>query len=254
MASVDLNTDCGESFGPWVMGDDAAILAVVTSANVACGFHAGDPETMARTLELAKTNGVCVGAHPGYEDRAGFGRRVLPMAPAAIGRMVAYQIGAMAGLAALCGVPLRHVKPHGALSNLASQDRVVAEAIAAAVRDVDRSLTLLAVAASALERAGRDAGLAVACEIFADRTYEPDGLLRARSKPAAIVADASAAAARTVEMVQAGAIIAHDGTRVPTAIHSVCVHGDTPQAVGIARAVRAALERAGIAVAPFAGR
>ncbi|MEM8854156.1 MAG: 5-oxoprolinase subunit PxpA [Pseudomonadota bacterium] len=252
MATVDLNADCGESFGPWQMGDDPAILKIVTSANVACGFHASDPDTMALTLRTAKENGVSVGAHPGYDDKIGFGRRVIPMAPDAVMRMVAYQIGAMLAVAALEGVTVSHVKAHGALSNFASEDRATADAIAAAVKAVDPSLTLLAIATTELERAGKDAGLKVAAEIFADRAYEPDGNLVSRRKPGAMVHDAQTAATRVVEMVQTGQIVAHDGTRIDTDIHSICVHGDSAHAVGIARAVKAALEGAGVTVAPFA--
>lgn len=252
MPTIDLNADCGESFGPWRMGDDAAILKVVTSANIACGFHAGDPDTMAATVALAKENGVAVGAHPGYEDRAGFGRRIIPMTPDAVARMVAYQVGAFAGVAALSGVPMTHVKAHGALSNHACVDRATAEAVVRAVKAVDPSLTLLAVATTELERAALDAGLSVASEIFADRAYEPDGQLRSRALPDAIVHDAATAAERTVAMVHAGAVIAHDGTEVATPIHSVCVHGDNPHAVGVASAVRDALEAAGLTVARFA--
>ena len=251
--TVDLNADCGESFGPWRMGADAEILSIVTSANVACGFHAGDPDTMAETMALAAGRGVAVGAHPGYDDKQGFGRRTLAMPPAAVTRMVAYQIGAAQSMAALAGTRLTHVKAHGALSNLASADRAVADAVAAAVKAVDPSLTLLAIATTALEDAGRAAGLPVAAEIFADRAYEPDGQLMSRAKPGAMLHDPDEAAARVVTMVREGTLIAHDGSRLPTAVDSVCVHGDGPQAVAIARAVRAALEGAGIAIRPFAG-
>jgi len=254
MTTVDLNADCGESFGPWTMGDDAAILTVVTTANVACGFHAGDPATILATVEIAKANGVAVGAHPGYEDRGGFGRRIIPMTGAEITRMVAYQIGATAGVAALAGVRLGHVKAHGALSNVAMADREVADAIAAAVKGVDPSLVLLAIATTELERAGRDAGLPVAAEVFADRAYEPDGQLMSRRKPGAVIHDADEAARRVLRMVGEGAIVAEDGTRIPTAIDSICVHGDNPGSVATARAVRAALEEAGITIAPFAPR
>lgn len=250
---VDLNTDCGESFGPWTMGDDAEILKIATSANIACGFHAGDPDTLAATIALARANRVAIGAHPGYEDRAGFGRRVIPMSPGAVTRMVAYQIGAAAGMAALAGARVTHVKAHGALSNHACVDRPTADAVVAAVKGVDPSLTVLALATTHLETAAREAGLSVACEIFADRAYEPNGHLVSRSEPGAMIEDADVAAGRVVEMVEAGAIIARDGTRLPTPIDSICVHGDGPHAIAIARTVRAALERAGVTVAPFAG-
>ncbi|RAI04513.1 LamB/YcsF family protein [Acuticoccus sediminis] len=252
MTTIDLNSDCGESYGPWRMGDDAAILKIVTTANIACGFHAGDPDTMVETLRLAKESRVSVGAHPGFDDKPGFGRRILPMAPEAMTRMVAYQIGAFMGMAALVGVPVTHVKAHGALSNFACVNRPAADAIVAAVKAVDPSTTLLAVATTELERAALDAGLNVASEIFADRTYEPDGQLMSRAKPGSIIHEADVAAAHTVEMVKARAVIAHDGTRVATPIHSICVHGDNPHAVGVAAAVRKALEASGVTVAPFA--
>ncbi len=234
------------------MGADGEILKIVTSANIACGFHAGDPDTMAATIRTAVENGVAIGAHPGFADKAGFGRRPIPMAPAEITRMVAYQIGATIAMAALEGGRVTHVKAHGALSNVASANREVADAVAAAVKAVDPTLTLLAVATTALEDAGRAAGLPVAAEIFADRGYEPDGQLVSRAKPNAFVHDPQEAAARVVRMVEEGAIFAHDGSRLPTAIDSICVHGDSAAAVAIARAVRDALEGAGITVAKFA--
>lgn len=251
--TVDLNADCGESFGPWQMGADADILEIVSSANIACGFHAGDPDTMAKTIATAVANGVAIGAHPGFDDKLGFGRRVIPMAPEAIGRMVAYQIGAAQAMAALAGTTVTYVKPHGALSNLAMGDAAVSDAIAAAVKAIDPSLVLLAIATTQMERAGREAGLAVAAEIFADRAYEPDGKLMSRAKPGSMIHDPMVAADRVVEMVSDGVLLAHDGTRLPTAVSSVCVHGDGPKAVAIARTVREALEKAGISIASFAG-
>lgn len=250
--TVDLNCDCGESFGDWPMGNDAEILKIVTSANIACGFHASDPDNMAETIRLAAQNGVAIGAHPGFDDKKGFGRRVIPMAPAEITRMVAYQIGAMAAMAALAGERVTYVKAHGALSNHASAHREVADAVAAAVKGVDPSLTLLAVATTELERAGHHAGLPVAAEIFADRMYEPDGQLVSRKKPNAMVHDPQEAASRVVEMVTDGVLLANDGSRLPTKVDSICVHGDGPEALPIARAVRDGLEEAGIAIAPFA--
>lgn len=250
---IDLNTDCGESFGPWMMGNDAELMRIVTSANIACGFHAGDPDTLAETIALARANGVALGAHPGYDDKLGFGRRVIPMPPEAVTRMVAYQIGAARAMAALAGGRITHVKAHGALSNHACADRPTAEAIVAAAKAVDPTITVLALATSHLESAAREAGLPVAAEIFADRAYEPNGLLVSRREPGAMIEDPALAGRRMVEMVEAGAIIARDGTRLPTAIDSICVHGDGPQAIAIARTVRAALEGAGITVAPFAG-
>ncbi|GAB5374036.1 MAG: 5-oxoprolinase subunit PxpA [Acuticoccus sp.] len=251
--TVDLNADCSESYGPWSMGADADILQIVSSANIACGFHAGDPDTMAQTMATAARNGVAVGAHPGFDDKLGFGRRVIPMAPAAITRMVAYQIGAAQALAALAGTRVTYVKAHGALSNIAMADHAVAEAIVAAVKAVDPQLTLLAIATTEIERVGRAAGLPVAAEIFADRAYEPDGQLRSRAKTGAMIHDADEAARRVVTMVEEGVLLAHDGSRIPTQVDSICVHGDGPEAVAIARGVRAALEAAGIAIRPFAG-
>ena len=251
-ATVDLNADCGESFGPWAMGDDAALMEVVTSINMACGFHAGDPEVMARTLGLAAERGVAVGAHPGYADREGFGRRVIPMGAGAIERLCAYQIGAACGMAALAGGRIGHVKAHGALANLAAAEREVADAVARATAAVDRSLVLLAIAGTELVGAGERAGLAVASEVFADRAYLRSGHLMPRGRPGAVIHDAEEAAARVLHMVEEGAIVAHDGARVEASVDSVCVHGDTAGAVALARRVREALEGAGVAVAAFA--
>ena len=252
MPVVDLNCDCGEGFGPYAMGDDEAMLGLVTSASVACGFHAGDPNIMAATFALAKARGVAVGAHPGFADRAGFGRRRIPIGDAEIERLVAYQIGAAQALATQAGHTLTHVKPHGALSNIAMAEAGVASAIARAVRAVDRDLAFLAIAGTELERAGTAAGLTTVREIYADRGYGDDGHLVARSEPGAVLHDADEAATRAAAMVEAGAVFALSGKRVPVAIDSICVHGDTPGAVAMARAVRAALERAGIVVRAFA--
>lgn len=254
MRSIDLNADCGEGFGPWSMGDDEAILTIVSSANIACGFHAGDPDVMSATMTTALGNGVALGAHPGFDDKAGFGRRAIPMTPGEVARMVAYQIGAAVGMAALCGGRIGHVKPHGALSNRAATDRATADAIAAAVRATDPSLTLLAPACSELLHAAQRARLPVAAEIFADRAYEADGQLVSRRLPHALIDDPEEAAGRAVAMVRDRAILAHDGTRLATAIHSVCVHGDGVRAVATALATRKALEAAGFTIAPFAQR
>ena len=252
MPVVDLNCDCGEGFGPYALGDDAAMLDIVTSANVACGFHAGDPDIMAATFALAKARGVAVGAHPGFADRAGFGRRRVAMSEAEIERLVAYQIGAAQALAARAGHKLTHVKPHGALSNIAMAEAGVARAIARATRAVDRDLAFLAIAGTELERAGAAEGLATIREIYADRGYGDDGHLMPRDVPGAVLHDANEAAARAVAMVETGVVRALSGKRVAVAIESICVHGDTPGAVAMACAVRAALERAGIALRPFA--
>lgn len=251
---IDLNSDLGEGFGPWAMGDDAAMLDLVTSANIACGGHAGDPETMFATLEGAAARGVVIGAHPGYADREGFGRRVIPMPPDAIGRMVAAQVGALQGVAALAGAELRYVKPHGALANLAADDRAVAGAIAAAVAALPGRLALLAISGTELEAAGRAAGVAVFSEIFADRAYLPDGRLMPRSRPGAVLHDPEAVAERLVRFLDTGLMPVAGGDPIRLAAHSVCVHGDTAGAVAMARQLRAGIEAAGITVAPFLTR
>ncbi len=251
MGSVDLNCDCGEGYGCYRIGDDAAMLEIVTSVNVACGFHAGDPETMAKTFAAAKARGIGIGAHPGFPDLWGFGRRRLPYTLGEIERLVAYQIGAASGLAAYAGAKLGHVKIHGALSNMAAEDEAIAQAIARAIMAVDKGLAFLVPAVTKLETAGLARGLEVAREIFADRAYTDSGLLADRSCPGAVLHDAGEAAARVAAMVLEGAIITASGKRLATRIDSVCVHGDSPNAVAMARAVRTRLEQAGIALAPF---
>ncbi|RVU20149.1 LamB/YcsF family protein [Methylobacterium oryzihabitans] len=251
MPSIDLNSDLGEGFGDYRAGDDAAMLSVVTSANVACGFHAGDPQIMAATFALAKERGVAVGAHPGYPDLWGFGRRTLPYTPAEVERLVAYQVGAAQGLAAYAGHRITYVKAHGALGNLAAVDRGVADAIARAVKAVDPGLALLAIALSAQAAAGEALGIEVHQEIFADRGYTEAGMLIPRGQPGAMVTDPDEAAERVRTMVEEGAIVTASGRRLPTPIRSICVHGDSAHAVATARAVRARLERAGVTLAPF---
>lgn len=250
--AVDLNSDMGEGFGAWRIGDDAAILAIVTSANVACGFHAGDPDVMAQTFASARQRGVAVGAHPGYADLPGFGRRVIPHSVAEIERLVAYQIGAAMAVSAYAGHPITYVKAHGALGNQTQTDPEVAGAVSRAIKAVDPRLTCLAIALGAQERIARDMGLKVVSEIFADRAYRPNGHLVSRMLPGAVIHDPAEAAARVVRMVQAGAIETTAGTSLPTAIESICVHSDTPTSIAIAGQVRAALEGAGIALRSFA--
>ena len=243
---IDLNSDLGEG-----MGDDAAMLSLVSSANIACGGHAGDPETMFATLRLAAGRGVAAGAHPGFADREGFGRRVIPMAPAEIARMVAAQVGALAGAAALAGVALRYVKPHGALANLAADDRAVADAITAAVAAMPGGLAVLAISGTLLEASARAAGLPVFSEIFADRAYLPDGRLVPRTREGAVLHDAGEAADRLLRFLDTGLMPVLDGDPIPLAAHSVCVHGDTPGAAAMARLIRSRLEAAGCAIQPF---
>ncbi|MCZ8335721.1 MAG: LamB/YcsF family protein [Rhodobacteraceae bacterium] len=251
MREIDLNADLGEGFGPWSMGDDAAMLDVVTSANIACGGHAGDPEVMHATLRAAAARGVIVGAHPGFVDREGFGRRVIPMTPDAITRMAAAQIGALSGVAALADVPVRYVKAHGALANLAADRAEVAAAIAAAVAAQPGRLALLAISGTELEVQARKAGLPVVAEVFADRAYQADGRLVPRGQPGAVLHDADVAAARMLRFARTGLMPVLGGGEIALQAGSICVHGDTPDAVAMAQAVRAALEGAGITVRPF---
>ncbi|MCB1389628.1 MAG: LamB/YcsF family protein [Rhodobacteraceae bacterium] len=248
---IDLNSDLGESFGPWAMGDDAAMLDIVTSANVACGGHASDPETMYRTLRTAADNGVVVGAHPGYADREGFGRRVIPMGTAELSRMVAAQIGALAGVAALAGAELRYVKAHGALANLAADDRAAADAVVAAVKAQPGGLAFLAISGTELEQAARAADVPVYSEIYADRGYLPNGRLVPRGQPGALIHDPEAAADRLLRFLETGRMAVVGGESIPLAAASVCVHGDSPGAVAMARTIRARLAAAGVSVAGF---
>ena len=250
---INLNADLGEGYGPWKMGDDAAMLDIVASANIACGGHAGDPDTMRRTLRLARERGVSVGAHPSYPDLQGFGRRAMALSAAELESQVAGQVGALAGIAALEDIRLTHVKPHGALNNLACVDRSVADTICRAVAAIDRALILLAPAASELVVAGRATGLPVVEEIFADRAYLPDGQLVPRSRPDAMIHGAEACLAHVLAMLDAGALIAVDGTRIATPIGSICVHGDNPGAVAVARHLREQLAARGHQVLPLPG-
>lgn len=249
---IDLNSDLGEGFGPWRIGDDAAMLDVVTSANVACGFHAGDPGIMVATAAAAKARGVAIGAHPGFHDLEGFGRRVIPSTPTEIEHAVAYQIGAFQACAALAGHRVRYVKAHGALANLSNQDDDVAAAIARAVRGVDRDLIVAVMPGLPAERAALAAGLRTAREVYADRVYAEDGRLASRALPGAVIADAEAAGARAARMLEEGAVHSLGGRAIPVGIDTICVHGDSPGAVETARAVRRALEAAAHTLAPFA--
>ncbi len=248
---IDLNCDCGESYGHWQLGDDAALLPHVTSANIACGSHAGDPDVMWRTVRLAREQGVAVGAHPGYPDLAGFGRRVLPMATDEIFASVLAQIGALYAIARAERVALTHVKPHGALYTHAATTPAVANAIAGAVAAFSRELIFVGLAGSALVEAGANAGLLVAREAFADRAYEPDGTLRARSLPGAVIEDDAQALDQAVKIVAEGVVVAADGSTVPLVADTICLHGDTPGAAGRAALLRAGLRQAGIDVVPL---
>lgn len=248
---INLNADLGESFGAWSMGDDPAMLDVVASANIACGFHAGDPLVMRQTVRAALTRGVSLGAHPSFPDLQGFGRRRMDLPPPELEAGLVYQIGALQGVAAAEGGRVTHVKPHGALSNMACADAALAETVARAVRALDRDLILLAPAHSALARAGERAGLRVALEVFADRAYQDDGQLVPRSQPGAVLHGAEACWPHVQRMLEARALVSVTGRHLPTTIDSVCVHGDGAGAVATARAIRAGLVAAGIAVVPL---
>jgi 5-oxoprolinase (ATP-hydrolysing) subunit A len=250
--AIDLNADLGEGYGPWRMGDDDAMLDVVTSASVACGFHAGDQEIMARTFAHAKEKGVAIGAHVGFPDLWGFGRRAIPLSVAEIEHIVAYQLGAAMALATYSGHRISHVKAHGALANSAESDPSVATAIARAVRVVEPSLTMLAIALSEQTRAAERAGLRVANEIFADRAYTEDGRLKSRRETGAVLKNIDAVIGRARNMIVEGALITESGQRLKTPIESICVHGDNPHAVEMARRLRAALEEEHFTLRAFA--
>jgi 5-oxoprolinase (ATP-hydrolysing) subunit A len=249
---IDLNSDLGESFGPWPMGQDAALMDSISSANVACGFHAGDPGVMRATIALAREKDVAIGAHPGFQDLVGFGRREMKATPAEVEDLVLYQVSALAGMAGAQGVRLQHVKAHGALYNMACRDRALADAIAKAVAAFDRSLILFGLPNSELLRAGIAAGLSVAAEAFADRAYDPDGSLTSRAKPGSVINDTQKVVERAVRMVRDRKVIAVDGSTIALQADTICLHGDTPGAAAHAIAVRKGLEAAGVEVRAFA--
>jgi 5-oxoprolinase (ATP-hydrolysing) subunit A len=247
---IDLNCDMGESFGAWRMGDDEAIMPLITSANIACGFHAGDPQVMRRTVRLAREHGVSVGAHPGFGDLIGFGRRPLSCTPEEIYADVLYQVGALDAVCRAEKVRLHHVKPHGALYNMAAADPVLAAAVAAAVADFDRSLILFALPGSELHRAGEAAGLRVSREAFADRAYNEDGSLLSRRLPGAVLESEEVAAEQVRRLVRDGQVIAVTGKPVPVQAETVCVHGDNPHAGRFLSRIRRHLEAEGVTPAP----
>lgn len=250
--TVDLNSDMGEAFGLYRMGEDEAILEVVSSANVACGFHGGDPEVMAKTFGDARKKNITVGAHPGFNDLWGFGRRVVPHTIGEIERMVAYQIGAAQALSAYAGNPIKYVKPHGALGNLCEVEMDVAVAVTNAVKAVDPKLICLSIADGCQDHAAREMGMAVASEIYADRAYDDEGRIVSRKLPGAVIHDPEFAAARVVRMVKAGAIETVSGKLIPRVIDSICLHGDNPSAVALGTRVRRELEKAGVSIRSFA--
>jgi UPF0271 protein len=246
---VDLNADVGESTGGVRHGDDEGVMPFITSANIACGFHAGDPGVMRATVALARAHGVAVGAHPGFHDLAGFGRRDVHLPPQEVEDLVAYQVGALAGIAAGQGVSLTHVKPHGALYNMAARDRMLADAVVRGVRAVSRALTVVGLSGSELVAAARAAGMPAASEAFCDRGYVQNGTLAPRDSPGGLVSDPDAVAERAVAMVLKQQVMALDGTTITLVVDTLCVHGDTPGAGHLAAAVRRALAHAGIDVA-----
>ena len=252
MRRVDLNADVGESTGAVRHGDDEGVMPFITSANIACGFHAGDPAVMRATVALARAHGVSVGAHPGFRDLAGFGRRELAVSPQEAEDLVAYQVGALAGIAAAQGVRLTHVKPHGALYNMAARDRALADAVVRGVRAVDAGLVVFGLSGSALVASALAAGMRAASEAFSDRGYLANGSLAPRDMAGAVVSDPDLVAQRAMAMVLEQQVIAVDGAAVALSVDTLCVHGDTPGAGRLAAAVRHALESAGIAVVPAA--
>ncbi|WP_192363692.1 LamB/YcsF family protein [Mesorhizobium mediterraneum] len=252
MGCIDLNSDLGESFGPWPMGDDVSMLSIVTSANVACGFHAGDPAGILSVLKEAVRRGVSVGAHVGYRDLVGFGRRNMnPTSEELIGDTI-YQIGALQGLAKAAGTAVRYVKPHGALYNTIAQDARQAADVIAAINAVDPTLVLMALSGAPIVDQARAAGLTVVCEAFADRAYNANGSLVSRRLPGAVIHDPELVASRMLRLTNDGRITAIDGMEIELEAQSICVHGDTPVAVGIARAVRDALNGGGVQLKSFA--
>jgi len=251
MLTVDLNADLGESFGRYTLGMDGRILPVISSANIACGFHASDPVVMEKTVMLAKQAGVAVGAHPGYPDLMGFGRRNMAVSPAEARAYILYQLGALDAFLRPLGMKLRHVKPHGAFYNMAAVDYTLAKAVCEAVRDFDPGLILLGLSGSELIRAAEDTGLKACSEVFADRAYEEDGTLVSRNRPGAVITDEGEAIRRVIRMVTEGKVTAVTGKDVSIRADSVCVHGDGEKAVLFAESIRKALEENGIRVSPM---
>ncbi len=251
MYKIDLNCDLGESFGAYTLGLDSQVLPHISSANVACGFHAADPVVMSKTVQLAKAAGVAVGAHPGYPDLQGFGRRNMVIPPNDVKAMVQYQIGALLAFCKANGIAMQHVKPHGALYNMAGKDEALALAICEGIAQVDDSLILLGLSGSKMLSAAKTVGLRAASEVFADRAYEEDGSLVARSKPGAMITDEDEAVRRVVAMVKKGTVTAITGKEIPLQADSVCVHGDSPKALNFVQKIRTAFQAAGIQIAPL---
>lgn len=248
---INLNADMAEGFGAYSIGDDNGILKIIGSANIACGFHAGDPLTMRKVVADAKRESVTVGVHPGFNDLWGFGRRRIDMRPDDLEAMVAYQIGALQAMASYSNVKVTHLKPHGALNNMAAENSEYAMAIGRAIKTVDPSIIYLALAGSEMEKAGRSLGLKVALEGFCDRQYEEDGNLTSRKIPGSVIKDPAVATKQVVDMVVNNTITTRTGKTIPCKVHSLCVHGDEPTAVALAKSVREGLEKAGVKLVPL---
>lgn len=246
---INLNSDMGESFGRYTLGNDAALMKIINSASIACGFHAGDPSVMAQSVQLARDNGVSIGAHPGFDDLGGFGRRPVRMNTKELEHLVAYQIGALQGIAAGAGMKVTHVKPHGALNNMAHEEADYASAIARAIKSVDRDIIFVANACSEMVLAAQREGLPLAVEAYMDRSYEDNGAMTSRRHDDAMIRDSAQAARQVLSFLESGAIISKHGKKIPTPIHTFCAHGDEPTGVATAAAVRAALEAQGIQLA-----
>ena len=251
MKKIDLNCDLGESFGNYKMGMDDEVIRHISSANVACGFHASDPLVMQKTVALAKENGVCIGAHPGFPDLVGFGRRNMSVSPAEAKALVQYQIGALDAFCKAAGVKLCHVKPHGALYNMAGKDEILAQAVCEGIFEYDSNLILLGLSGSKMIEAGKKIGLRTANEVFADRAYEDDGSLVARSKPGAVITDENLAVSRVVEMVKNGRVISITGNEIEIKADSICLHGDGVKAVEFAKRIKEELLKNGVEIVPL---
>lgn len=251
MYKVDLNSDLGESFGSYTIGMDEQVIQYVSSANVACGWHAGDPLVMEKTIQMAKENGISVGAHPGFQDLMGFGRRNMNVSPKEAKAYVQYQVGALMAFCKAANHPMVHVKPHGALYNMAAKDYALAKAICEGIKEVDENLILLGLSGSEFIRAAKDVGLRVAQEVFADRAYEEDGSLVARTKPGAVITDENEAIARVVRMVKEGKVTAVTGKDIEIQADSICVHGDNAHALQFVEKIRKVLSEEGITICPL---
>lgn len=251
MFKIDLNCDLGESFGNYVCGMDQEVIPYISSANIACGFHASDPYTMSHTVKAAKENGVMVGAHPGFPDMVGFGRRNMDVAPQELKAMVQYQVGALWAFCKANGIMLQHVKPHGAMYNMAGKNPAMARAICEGIQEVDDGLILMALSGSEMVKAAIETGLPVAREVFADRAYEEDGSLVSRSKPGAVITDEELAIRRVIQMIKKGTVTSVTGKEIPVQPDSVCTHGDNAKALAFVKRIRATLEEEGISISPL---